>query len=66
MVEGGEGSSQGLGIETGQDMPRMFQAMARHLVTAIIDLRREVPREEERSYPFKRFERLHIPMFDGK
>lgn len=47
-------------------MPQMFQAMARHFVMAITDPRREVPREEECGCPFKHFERLHIPMFDGK
>jgi hypothetical protein len=44
----------------------MFQAMARQIVTAITDLRREAPHEEEHGCPFKRFERLHIPSFDGK
>jgi hypothetical protein len=33
---------------------------------AITDLRREAPREEERGCPFKCFERLYIPPFDGK
>jgi hypothetical protein len=47
-------------------MAQMFQAMARKFLTAITDLRREVPHEEYRGCPFKRFERLHIPPFDGK
>jgi hypothetical protein len=66
MVERGEGSSQGLGTETAPDMAKMFQAMARQFVTAITDLKREVPCEEECGCPFKRFERLHITPFDGK
>jgi hypothetical protein len=66
MAERVEGSSQGVGAEADPDMAQMFQAMARQFVTAITDLRREVPREEERGCPFKRFERLHIPPFDGK
>jgi hypothetical protein len=66
MAEGGEGSSQGVGAEAAPDMAQMFQAIARQFVTAITDLKREVPREEERGCPFKRFERLHIPPFDGK
>jgi hypothetical protein len=40
--------------------------MVREFVTAITDLRREVPHEEERGCPFKRFKDLHIPLFDGK
>jgi hypothetical protein len=56
MVERGEGSSQGLGTETAQDMAQMFQAMAREFVMAITD----------RGCLFKRFEQLHISPFDGK
>jgi hypothetical protein len=66
MAEGGEGSSQGVGTEAAADMAQMFQAMARQFVMAITDLRREAPHEEERGCPFKCFERLHIPPFDGK
>jgi hypothetical protein len=66
MAERGKGSSQGVGAEAAPDMTQMFQAMARQFITAITDLRSEVPREEERGCPFKRFERLHIPQFDGK
>jgi hypothetical protein len=66
MAEGGEDSSQGVGAETAPDMAQMFQVMARQFITAISDLRREAPREEERGCPFKRFERLHILPFDGK
>jgi hypothetical protein len=66
MTEGGKGSSQGVGAEAALDMAQMFQAMAKQFVTAITNLRREAPREEERGCPFKRFERLHIPSFDGK
>ena len=58
MAEGGEGSSQGVGAKAAPDMAQMFQAMARQFVTAISDMRREAPREEERGCPFKRFERL--------
>jgi hypothetical protein len=47
-------------------MAQMFQAMAREFVTALTDLRREVPHEEERGCPLKCFEHLHIPSFDGK
>ena len=66
MAEVGEGSSQGVGTEATPDMAQMFQAMARQFVTAIIDLMREAPHEEERSCSFKHFEWLHIPLFDGK
>jgi hypothetical protein len=66
MAEGGEGSSQGVEAEAAPDMAQMFQAMARQFVTAISDMRKEAPREEEHGCPFKRFERLHIPSFDGK
>ncbi|XP_059441908.1 uncharacterized protein LOC132174233 [Corylus avellana] len=66
MAEGGEGSSQGLEVEATLDMAQMFQAMARQFVTAITDLRREAPREDERGCPFKRFEGLPIPPFNGK
>jgi hypothetical protein len=66
VAEGGEDSSQGVGAETAPDMAQMFQVMARQFITAISDLRREAPREEERGCPFKRFERLHILPFDGK
>jgi hypothetical protein len=40
--------------------------MARQFVTAITDLRKEAPLEEERGCSFKRVEQLHIPSFDGK
>jgi len=66
MSEGGKESSQGSGNENFQNMAQMFQAMTREFVTAITDLRRDAPREEERGCPFKRFERLQIPSFDGK
>jgi hypothetical protein len=66
MAEGGEDSSQGVGAEAAPDMALIFQAMARQFITAITDLRREAPRKEERGCPFKRFERLHTPLFDGK
>jgi hypothetical protein len=66
MAKGGEGSSQGVGAEAAPNMAQMFQAMARQFVMAITDLRREAPCEEERGCPFKRFEGLHIPSFDGK
>jgi hypothetical protein len=66
MAEGGEGSTQGFEIETPQDMAQMFQDMAKEFVMAITDLKREIPREEECGCPFKCFERLHIPSFDGK
>jgi hypothetical protein len=66
MAEEGEGSSQGVGVEATPYMAQMFQAMARQFVMAIIDLRREAPREEERSCPFKCFKRLYIPSFDRK
>ena len=66
MAEGGEGSSQGLGAEAALDMAQLVHAMARQFVTTITDLRREVPREEERGCPFKRFERLHILSFNEK
>jgi hypothetical protein len=65
-AEGGEGSSRGFGTETPQDMAQMFQAMAREFVTAITDLRRDVPCEEEGGCPLKCFECLHIPLFNGK
>jgi hypothetical protein len=55
-AEGVECSSQGLGAETAPDMVKMFQAMARQFITAITELKREAPREEERNCPFKRFE----------
>ena len=66
MAKGGEGSLQGVGAEVAPDMAQMFQAMARQFITAITNLRREVPCEEERGCLFKHFERLHIPLFDGK
>jgi hypothetical protein len=66
MAKEGEGSSQGVGAEAALDMAQMFQAMARQFVTAITDLRKEAPREEEHDCPFKRFERLHIPSFNKK
>jgi hypothetical protein len=44
----------------------MFQEMARQFVAAITDFRGEAPRDVEQGCPFKRFERLNIPMFDGK
>jgi hypothetical protein len=66
MAEGGEASSQGLGAEAALNMAQMFQAMVRQFATAITDLWRETPREEERGCLFKCFERLHIPPFDGK
>jgi hypothetical protein len=66
MAEGGKEASQGFGTETPQNMAQMFQAMAKEFVTDITDLRRDLPREEECGCPFKCFERLHIPSFDGK
>jgi hypothetical protein len=62
MAEGGAGSSQGLEAEVAPNMAQMFQAMARQFVTAITDLKRETPHEEESHCPFKRFERLHRSM----
>jgi hypothetical protein len=56
MAEGGEGSSQGVGAKVAPDMAQMFQAMAWQFPTAITDLRREAPREEEHGCPFKPFE----------
>jgi hypothetical protein len=64
MTEGGKESSQGFGTENFQNMAQMFQAMAREFITAITDLRRDAPREH--GCPFKHFERLQIPSFDGK
>jgi hypothetical protein len=55
MAEGREGSSQGMGIEAAPNMVQMFQAMGRQFVTAIIDLRREAPREEECGFPVQTF-----------
>jgi hypothetical protein len=66
MAEGGEGSSQGSGPRAALDMAQMFQALARQFVTAITDLKREAPCEKEHGFPFKHFEQLHIPPFDGK
>ena len=56
MTEGGEGSFQGVGAEAALDMAQMFQAVAKQFITAITDLRREAPREEECGCPFKHFE----------
>jgi hypothetical protein len=66
MADGGEGSSQGIRTEAIPDVAQMFQDMARQFVTAITDYRSEIPRDGEQGCPFKRFERLNIPMFDGK
>ena len=55
-----------MGAEAAPNMAQMFQAMARQFITAITNLRREVPCEEERRCLFKHFERLHIPSFDRK
>ena len=66
MAEEGEGSSQGVGAEATLDMAQMFQAVAKQFVTAITDLRREAPREEECGCLFKHFEWLYIPSFNGK
>ena len=55
-----------MGAEAALDMAQMFQAMARQFVMAITDFRREAPCEKEHGCLFKRFERLHIPPFDGK
>jgi hypothetical protein len=56
MAEGGAGSSQGLEAEIAPNMAKMFQAMARQFITAITDLRREAPHEEEHGCLFKHFE----------
>jgi hypothetical protein len=55
MAERREGSSQGVGIEAAPNMAKMFQAMARQFVMAIIDLRREAPCEEEHGFPVQTF-----------
>jgi hypothetical protein len=66
MAEGGEGSSQGMRIEAIPDVTQMFQDMARQFITAITGFGGEAPRYVEQGCPFKIFERLSIPMFDGK
>ncbi|XP_062150954.1 uncharacterized protein LOC133859542 [Alnus glutinosa] len=47
-------------------MAQMFQDMARQFIAAITDFIGEAPRGVEQGCPFKRFERLNIPMFNGK
>jgi hypothetical protein len=48
MANGEEGSSQGMRTEAVSDMAQMFQDMARQLVIAITNHRREAPRGEAR------------------
>jgi hypothetical protein len=66
MADGGEGSSQGMRIETIPDVAQMFQDMARQFIAGITGFKGEAPREVEQGCPFKRFERLNIPMFHRK
>ncbi|XP_062164965.1 uncharacterized protein LOC133871551 [Alnus glutinosa] len=66
MEDGGVGSSQGMRTKATSDVAQMFQDMARQFIAAIADFRGEAPRDVEQGCPFKRFERLNMPMFDGK
>jgi hypothetical protein len=66
MADRDEGSSQGMRTEATPDVAQMFQDMARQFIAAITDFIGEAPRDVEQGCLFKRFERLNIPMFDGK